>query len=147
MSTTLRDNIDQLEEFTYEDGLNFAIAFTASDDEPEPILDKSIGELVVQSYSWGYEDETSQKTYSRKERLSTHICTEEELGIKDGNATFFKITEKFEPSLRRYKKKFLCVDKEDLDKLYIHGNFNSDVTRLLQIQLQLCEGHDYCNKN
>lgn len=36
--------------FDHEQGLNFAIAFTAYDDETEPILDESIGRIVFNSY-------------------------------------------------------------------------------------------------
>ena len=43
--------------FTYKDGINFAIAFTAYDDETEPILDESFGEIVFNSYSWGNDDD------------------------------------------------------------------------------------------
>lgn len=32
--------------FTVENGFNLAVAFTAFDNEPDPILDKSYGEVV-----------------------------------------------------------------------------------------------------
>ena len=38
---------------TYEAGLNFAAAFTAFDSVREPILDRSIGELVFKAWEWG----------------------------------------------------------------------------------------------
>ena len=40
--------------------MNFAIAFTAYDDETEPILDESLGELVFNSYSWGNDDDSEE---------------------------------------------------------------------------------------
>ena len=43
--------------FNYDDGLNFAIAFTAFDSETEPILDKSYGEIVFKAYEWGSDPE------------------------------------------------------------------------------------------
>ena len=44
-------------------GLNLAIGFTAFDDNPDPILDKSYGRLVFNVYEWGYEK--SGELYSR----------------------------------------------------------------------------------
>ena len=39
--------------FTFQNGFNLAVAFTAFDDEPEPILDKSYGEIVFLHSYWG----------------------------------------------------------------------------------------------
>ena len=39
--------------FDQSKGLKFAVAFSAFDDETEPILDKSIGRLIINSYEWG----------------------------------------------------------------------------------------------
>ena len=41
--------------FDNKQGLNFAIAFTAYDEETEPILDESIGRVVFNAYQWGEE--------------------------------------------------------------------------------------------
>ena len=40
-----------------------------------------------------------------------------------------------------YYKKFICIDKEDR---YIFGNYNSMKARLLDVQLQKCQGEKYC---
>ena len=45
--------------FDYNQGLNLAMAFTAYDDETEPILDKSYGEIIFQEYSWGVNEDGS----------------------------------------------------------------------------------------
>ena len=37
----------------YNRGLSLAAAFTAYDSETEPILDRSIGELVFKAWEWG----------------------------------------------------------------------------------------------
>ena len=39
--------------FDYSQGLNFAIAFTANDDETEDILDPSYGKISFIRYEWG----------------------------------------------------------------------------------------------
>ena len=46
MSSIMFSYIDETQVFDNSQGLNLAIAFTAFDDEEEPILDKSIGEIV-----------------------------------------------------------------------------------------------------
>ena len=46
MSSTMISYIDETQVFDHSQGLNLAMAFTAFDNHPEPILDKSIGELV-----------------------------------------------------------------------------------------------------
>ena len=55
MSVVKRDFYAPEEPFDYSDGLNIAVAFTAYDDETEPILDPSIGELIFESYEFGQE--------------------------------------------------------------------------------------------
>ena len=37
----------------FEQGLNFAFAFTAYDNETEDILDPSYGKLIFSRYEWG----------------------------------------------------------------------------------------------
>ena len=81
MTSTRQNYLTPDDELSFSDGLNFAAAFTAYDNELDPILDKSIGELVFKSYQWG-EDETGWLNFAR-ERLSTHTCTREELGLED----------------------------------------------------------------
>ena len=46
MSSIMFSYIDETQVFDNSQGLNLAIAFTAFDNEEEPILDKSIGEIV-----------------------------------------------------------------------------------------------------
>ena len=46
MSSIMFSYIDETQVFDNSQGLNLAIAFTAFENEEEPILDKSIGEIV-----------------------------------------------------------------------------------------------------
>ena len=53
MATKLIDHLPYDYIFDHDQGLNLAIAFTSYDNNPEPILDKSYGELVFKAYEWG----------------------------------------------------------------------------------------------
>ena len=46
MSSIMFGYIDETQVFDNSQGINLAIAFTAFDNEEEPTLDKSIGEIV-----------------------------------------------------------------------------------------------------
>ena len=65
---------------TYEAGLNFAAAFTAFDSVREPILDRSIGELVFKAWEWG-EDEDGQ-FFTKRDTLNSRMCAASELGLE-----------------------------------------------------------------
>ena len=56
MTSTMISYIDETQVFDHSQGLRLAMAFTAFDNDPEPILDKSIGELVFKAYSWGQDE-------------------------------------------------------------------------------------------
>lgn len=45
------------DEFNHTNGFNFAVAFSAYDDDPEPILDPTYGELKFNHYFWGRNEE------------------------------------------------------------------------------------------
>ena len=56
--------------------------FTAFDSDPNPILTPEYGELIFRYNKWG-QDETSGEFYDEYMPLSTHYCTDEELGLID----------------------------------------------------------------
>lgn len=97
--------------FSNQEGLNFAIAFTAYDGEEEPILDKKYGEIVFKEYTWGNrEDGTFFVSYNR---LPMHTCSPEELGTtaeNDDESAFFPLDEDRQREVKTYQKKFTCVD-------------------------------------
>ena len=64
------------------------------------------------------------------------MCSREELGL-DGstNSTFLPIHPGSYGNIDLYRKKFLCVDPEDM---YIFGNFESYKARLMNVQLIKC---------
>lgn len=53
MATKLADYLPYDYIFDHDQGLNLAIAFTSYDNNPDPILDKSYGELIFNAYEWG----------------------------------------------------------------------------------------------
>ena len=55
MSSTQAGYFNDSYIFSNDDGLNFAVAFTAYDSETEPILDESYGKIVYRAYEWGYD--------------------------------------------------------------------------------------------
>ena len=77
MSVVLRDFYKPEEPFKYSQGLNFAVAFTAYDEEKESVLDPSIGEVVFEAYEFGVghdnKDNTVGETYTK---LPTHSCSD-----------------------------------------------------------------------
>ena len=113
-----------------EQGMNIAVGFTAFDNNQEWILTPEYGELVFNSLSWGIHP--NDTFYLERERLDTHRCTKEELGLTNdtSNAVFMPFIEKQKAHAEFYYKKLLCVDKDDM---YIHGEFDSVTARQLNV--------------
>ena len=66
-----------------KDSFNLAAAFTAYDNETEPILDPSYGELVFKHCYWGKLNEDGEYEAARERIKSQHTCTSDELGFGD----------------------------------------------------------------
>ena len=108
--------------FDYSQKFNIAVAFTAYDSNPEPILDPTYGELIFNHFEWGPKPDGSYTTERR--RISQHTCSKEELGL-DGDpnkATFLPIYEDSRDEVDFYSKKFQCVNTEDL---ILFGDYSS----------------------
>ena len=73
-------------------GFNVAVAFTAWDSEREPILDPTIGELYFYRIEWGFNPDGT--IFVNENKLDSHQCTREELGIDPGDAKFMPVHEK-----------------------------------------------------
>ena len=143
--STVRDQAFTSEDvFSFENGFNFAIGFTAFDNEEEEILDPSYGELIVQTREWGVKPDGS---FIREfNQLDTHLCSEEELGLSEdkSQATFMPIDENSETYIRTYRKKMLCLNKEDLG---FYGSWDSKNTRMMNIQLRKCTNRLDCKSD
>ena len=124
-----------------EQGLNIAVGFTAFDNNQEWILTPQYGELVFNSLSWG--SHPNGTFYLERERLDTHRCTREELGLTNdtSNAVFMPFRETQKEFMDFYYSKLLCLSKEDM---YINGEFNSKTARQLNVQLLKCTGRPDC---
>ena len=115
-----------------QNGFNFAVAFSAYDNDPEPRLDPSYGKLQFNHYEWG-----TNNTSGRNPMKSVHTCTQKELGIEyDPEETkFYPVVDQNKSILKHLSKKFQCVDEKDL---YLQGDYDSDVASLFNVQLKKC---------
>ena len=142
LSTTNQDIFKEDHQFTFEDGFNIAVAFTAYDNDSNWILNRKYGELYFSAYSWGqYKNGTY---FNKNERIQSSVCTREQLGLVEDQlhkGEFLPLHDTSYDFLNSYQKKFLCTKKEDL---YIFGDFDSAQARLININLKRCRGHDYC---
>ena len=95
----------------------------AYSNENEPIDDPTVGELIFKHNKWGRNPDNT--TFAVRERLKSHRCTREELGLDQvgaGETTMYPIWAKYEKDFNYYHKMFLCPDKEDLR---IFGDYNT----------------------
>ena len=69
------------EVFSYKNGLNIAVAFTAYDSEKEWILDRKYGELYFQEQAWG--EKADGTFFTSSNRISSAVCTREQLSLTD----------------------------------------------------------------
>ena len=61
--------------YSYDEGLNVAIAFTGYDSEQEWILDPSYGALSIDAYSWGSDE--NGDPFTKREPMTQSNCTRE----------------------------------------------------------------------
>ena len=70
--------------FKTKNGFSIATMFTAYDDNPNPILDPTYGELLIRYTRWGENPDGTY--YDEFVDLPTHPCSNEDLGLnEDGN--------------------------------------------------------------
>ena len=100
--------------FDYDKGLNFAFAFTAYDDNPEPILNERIGRMQFNHFTWGAGDDGVFRV--ERSPIESHACTKEELGLEGDptKATFLPVYESSLAEVEFFQKKLECVDTDEL---------------------------------
>ena len=83
------------DEFTFDQGLNIAVAFTGYDSDTEQFDDPTIGQVVFNHYKWGENPDGSYS--SGRYPIKSHTCTPAELGLEGDPALskFLPINEKF----------------------------------------------------
>ena len=108
--------------FSYQNGLNVAVAFTSYDSETEWILDPSYGELIFKHFSWGPTPDGG--FFTKRERKESHICSREELGLTENKekSKFMPLVSSDRGFVDAYQKKFICLDEKDL---FLYGDYNS----------------------
>ena len=79
LSTVNRLFYTDEDEFTFQNGFNIAVAFTAYDNEEEWILDPKYGTLRFLEYSWGVGKDG--KFFLNRLPLETKVCTAEQMGL------------------------------------------------------------------
>ena len=84
--------------------------------------------------------ESGELVYT-SQTVESHACSEEELGLTGDNSKFFPIHETSSNYVSLYKKKFQCINQEDLE---IYGNFNSKKAQLLRVRLNYCQDEVFC---
>ena len=114
------------DKFTYDNGFNVGVAFTAYDSETEWILDKKYGEIFFNGFAWGPTDDGG--FFVERKRLDDHICSLEELSFEGDSANwrFFPVHEASAGIVKFYQKKFICLKPEDL---FIYGDYNTSKAR------------------
>ena len=116
--------------FSYQNGLNVAVAFTSYDSETEWILDPSYGELVFKHFAWGPNPDGSY--FTKREQKKSHICSREELGLTEDveKSKFMPLVSSDRGFVDAYQKKFICLDEEDL---FLYGDYNSLIASQINI--------------
>ena len=91
-SRIVENAIHETEKFNWEDNLFVAVALTHFKEEEEIIEDPTYGELVFEHFSWDTEARGNFK--DSHETIETHPCSEEELGLLEGQGPdYFHIYE------------------------------------------------------
>ena len=111
MSALFDGAIDYSEKFTAEDGFFIAASLTDYDNNLESIEEPKYGELIIEHYGWGYGDGVK----SEARALDYHPCSDEELGFnRTENTLLYPVRESSLGEVKTYRKKFKCVNKQDL---------------------------------
>lgn len=105
--------------FSYDKGLNIVVALTFDDNNPEPIDDPTIGQVVFNHYNWGRHSDGTR--FSDRFPINSYTCSREELGLDGDNnkARFYPIKDNL---IDFHHRNFLCLNKEDIE---VFGDFSS----------------------
>ena len=125
--------------FSYQDGLNVAVALTSYDNKQALELDPSYGSLVFSSYEWGVREDGT--LFTNRTGLSHHPCTQTELGFADETeerkTKFFEAHQSSAYFAKYFARKFICPNEADM---YIYGDHSEKGGRQINVQLNRCRG-------
>ena len=138
MGAVVENAFDYSDKFSASEGLFIAAAITEYNSNTEVLEEAKYGELVIKHLNWGYSDELK----SAAKPLSYHWCSDEELGIIPGEKTHvYPIFESSLEEVLTYRKKFKCIDPDDM---VIWGDFNSKKSQQIRIEFEMCVGDLIC---
>ena len=115
--------------FDAEKGLFLAAALTRYDSNKTVTEEARYGELTFEHNGWTVGEEV---TGLQEQKLETHPCSDEELGLVDSNPTSksqaltYPLHESSVREVRSFNKKFKCIAPEDL---LIWGDYNTASTQ------------------
>ena len=135
ISSTLKEFYhDDDFKYSWKDGLFIAAALTEYNSDTEILEEAKYGELTIEGYGWGNEEDLAEETNG----ISFHYCTDEELGlVRTSETVIYPWKESLDYEVETYRKKFKCIDKEDT---VIWGNYNSAKAYQLSVNFRMCEG-------
>ena len=134
--STVNDNtFDADDVFDASDGFAFAIAFTAYNSDPEPVLRPEYGEIVFNHYTWGPNEDGIYVTERRK--IPSHVCTEEEMNFDNdyANPLFLPIYATSVGEVKTHKRKLMCADREDY---MLYGDYGTFKASQFNVQFIKC---------
>ena len=114
------------------EGLNFAFGLTAYDGNRTITEDPRYGQTKAKIVSWGFSDTNEIDATGG---IPTHICSEEELGIVEGDSKFFPIHENSLRDTKMVSQKLQCLDKD----FRLQGDYNSAYAKILKLTFEICD--------
>ena len=121
--------------FTDEIGLNFAFGISSFTEEEEiqPYEEPLYGKLVASYQTWGQDENGNY--YQNRVPITVSRCSAHELGFgKKSRNNFYNIKPSQEKDLKRFYRKFWCLDEE----MSLNGDYNSDKGSTLMLEWQRC---------
>ena len=134
--STIQDSYFDVEStFGAAQGFNFAVGLLG---QREP-LDEAIASWDISSFEWAPNDDGRIEVNTQI--INSHICSEEELGLVEGDSKFFPIAESSLEAVAINQRGMVCLDESDI---HIRSDKNSVSGRVLLVNLKRCAGKDYC---
>ena len=90
------------------------MSFNAFDSNSESILDKSYGEIVFTSHTWGIKEDGI--FFLEDKDLESYSCSKEELGTDKSQgkrSRFMPLHYSSKKTVEMKQKTFICINKED----------------------------------
>lgn len=140
VSFQIENAVPNDEKFSSDEGFYLAAALTEYNKDPEPTEDRRYGQLTFSHYAWNFDSSSDQ--INGYVPIESHQCSDIELGFNRTDETkLYPVKESMLDEVRSFKKKFKCIDTEDL---VIWGDYNSNTAQQLAVSFVMCKDHEYC---